>query len=166
MENTYQILLEQLAAVEERLQNPTLSHSDQLLLELAWEDITNRLDELETIEEPPAEDEWRDAREALDSPPPPSPIRFAPSPPPIVFQPGDHVPPPPGVPPLSATRQPVPIPADWQPMEAPPPPRGWWEPDEEEIERFNNAVDDREGCARCPGCHYCTGYGYDGSDEV
>jgi hypothetical protein len=27
-------------------------------------------------------------------------------------------------------------------------------------------VDDREDCSRCPGCHYCTGYGYDGADEV
>jgi hypothetical protein len=171
--SSYQTLLEQLAAVEERLQNPTLSHLDRQLLTLAWEDISSQLDEMETIEEPPVEEEWQDAREALDSPPPPSPIRFAPSPPPIVFQPGDHVPPPPvdrtvsshGVPPLSATRQSVPNPADWQPMEAPPPP-GWWEPDEEEIERANNSVDDRLGCARCPGCHYCTGYGYDGSDEV
>jgi hypothetical protein len=186
METTYQTLLEQIADVEERLQNPTLSPSDRLLLTLAWNQIASQLDEMETIDdnEPlpnrfvPLE-EWHDASAALEepddappTPPPTSPIRLAPSPPPIVFAPGDHVPPPPvtrsvsfhGIPPLSATRQSVPIPADWRPMEAPPPP-GWDSDEEEEIERMNNAVDDR-GCENCSGCPYCSADGYDGADEI
>ena len=39
--------------------------------------------------------------------------------------------------------------------------------EEAELERWNNMVDDREGCARCSGCAYCSdGPGYDGADEV
>ena len=162
MDSSYETLLAELAAIERQQQDLTLSPLDQRLLDQAWEDINDQLNELDTLEDL----EWRDAREVIEederrtpTPPAPSPIRFAPSPPPVVFPPGAHLPPP-----LSATRQEVPIPPDWRPIEAPPPPL--WEPDDEEIARWNSIVDDREGCACCPGCHYCTGYGYDESDEV
>ena len=161
----HEALLAELADIERRQQDPTLSHLDQQLLDQAWEDTVRRLEDLETIADSVVEEDWRDARSVIDeddrrtpTPPPPSPIRFAPSPPPITFGPGDHVPPP-----LSATRQEVQIPSGWRPLGAPPPPL--WEPDDEEISRWNALEDDREGCARCPGCHYCTGYGYEESDE-
>ncbi len=161
MSSLYQSLIAELAAIERQQQDLTLSPLDQQLLDQAWEDVTDRLDEFDTL----ADVHWRDAREyleeegnwndsQLDTPPPPSPIRFAPSPPPLLFRPGDHVPPP-----LSATRQEgYPPPAE--PFLEPPPPPAPFYPDDEEI------VDDREDCSRCPGCHYCTGYGYDGADEV
>lgn len=160
---SYETLLAELAAIERQQQDLTLSPLDQQLLDQAWEDINDQLNELDTLEDL----EWRDARVVIEedearytpTPPPSSPIRFAPSPPPVVFPAGAHLPPP-----LSATRQEVPIPPDWRPIEAPPPPL--WEPDDEEIAQWNAIVDDREGCFRCPGCHYCTGYGYDGNDEV
>ncbi len=174
----HEALLVELADIERQQQDPTLSHLDQQLLDQAWEDTVRRLEELETIADSVVEEDWRDARSVIDededrdTPPAVSPVRFAPSPPPITFGPGDPFYPPPvtrslafhGVPPLSATRQEVPIPPDWRPLGAPPPPL--WEPDDDEISRWNALEDDREGCARCSGCHYCTGYGYDESDEV
>lgn len=165
MDSSYETLLAELAAIERQQQDLTLSPLDQRLLDQAWEDINDQLNELDTLEDL----EWRDAREVIEederrtpTPPAPSPIRFAPSPPPLFFPPGAHLPPPPGVPPLSATRQQVPIPDDWRAIDPPLTP-GF---DDDEISRWNAIEDDREGCARCPGCHYCTGYGYDGADEI
>ena len=180
MASLYQTLIAELAAIERQQQDLTLSPLDQQLLDQAWEDVTDQLNEIDTITE------WRDAREYLeeegnwldsapDTPPPPSPIRFAPSPPPITFGPGDPFYPPPvarsvsfhGIPPLSATRQEPPAnPPPVEPFEEPPPPPAPYYPSDEEVAEWNNIVDDREGCMYCPGCHYCTGYGYDGNDEV
>jgi hypothetical protein len=39
--------------------------------------------------------------------------------------------------------------------------------EEEELERWNNMVDDREDCSRCSGCYYCQeGGGYDHAGEI
>ena len=175
-------LLAELADIERRQRDLALSPLDQQALDQAWEDVTSELNDLDTI----YDWEWRDAREVieedgnwndsqLDSPPPLSPIRFAPSPPPpISFAPGDPLFPPPvartmsfaGVPPLSATREDG-YPPNLRPFEEPPdPPAPFYPDDEEELAQWNNIVDDREGCMYCPGCHYCTGYGYDGADEI
>ena len=164
----HQALLSELADIERQQQDLTLSPLDRQALDQAWEDTVRRLEDLETIADSVVEEDWRDARAVIDewdfsapeTPPPPSPIHFAPSPPPILFGPGDHVPPP-----LSATRQEgYPPPAE--PFEEPPPPPAPFYPDDEEIARWNSIEDDREGCLHCPGCHYCTGYGYDGNDEI
>jgi hypothetical protein len=169
----YRSLVAELADIERQQQDPTLPHSDQHLLDQAWEDVMNQLDELETIVEEPAEEDWRDAQVVLEeedsrpaTPVPAEPVRFAPPPPP-----------------LSATRRPLPIAIpQWSgsPSMAPPPPRPAGDRicncdsdgqcaycEEEELERWNNMVDDRPGCEHCAGCIYCQeGGGYDGADEV
>lgn len=165
----YRALLSELADIERQQEDRTLPHSDQQLLDQAWEDVTNQIDELEAIVEEPEEEDWRDARAVLDdsrpgTPVPAEPVRFAPAPPPT-------------------TRRPVPISIPmWSgsPSLAPPPPRPAGVRicncdsdgqciycEEEELERWNNMVDDREGCEHCSGCMYCQeGGGYDGADEV
>ena len=67
-------LLLQLVDIERQMEDKTLSHSDQQLLDQAWEDITdqiNELDELAEYNEEPHEDvmaadvypdEWDDDR--------------------------------------------------------------------------------------------------------
>jgi hypothetical protein len=64
-------LLRQLADIERQMEDKTLSHSDQQLLDQAWEDINGQLNELDDIEEPAAvtvaveevdPDEWEDDR--------------------------------------------------------------------------------------------------------
>ena len=163
----YQALLAELAGIERQQQDPTLSHSDQHILDQAWEDVMDRLDELETAGE---EVDWRDAAEYLESegedsrpptPIPAEPLRIAP-------------PPPPARPPA------ISIPKGVAVSIAPPPPRPAGVRicncdsdgqcvycEEEELERWNNMVDDREGCEHCAGCVYCQdGPGYDGADEV
>lgn len=140
-------LLAELADIERQLHNPSLTDSDRQQLDQAWEDTHDRLDDLDGlfIAIPAVDDfDWHDAREVLDTPPPASPVRLAPPPPP----------------PLSSThiygiswRDRLDSPDDDdQGASAPSPPRQW--------------EDDREDCSRCPGCHYCTSYGYDGGDEV
>lgn len=169
MASLYQTLIAELAAIERQQQDLTLSPLDQQLLDQAWEDVTDQLDEIDTI----TEVDWRDAREVIDelddweysapeTPPPPSPIRFAPSPPPITFGPGDPFYPPPVERTVSFAGIP---PSDGAFLEPPAPPAPFY-PSDEEVAEWNNIVDDREGCMYCPGCHYCTGYGYDGNDEV
>ena len=139
--NLLEKLHAELADIELQQQDRTLPHSDQQLLDQAWEDVSNKIDELEEIlqiAEEYEEDQWRDAAEYLESesedsrpptPRPREPLRFAPPPPPISFAPGDPMYPPPvartlschGVPPLSATRSEVPIPDGWRPFPLPPP---------------------------------------------
>lgn len=167
----YRALLAELADIERQQQDDTLPHSDQHILDQAWEDVTNRIDELEEMLECalPEEEDWRDARVVLDRPPTPrpsSPLRIAP-------------PPPPARPPV------ISIPKGMSVTFAPPPPRPagnticncdsdgecvYCEEErlkEEELERWNNMVDDREGCASCSGCAYCRDEDrYDGADEV
>ena len=65
MEQLYNQLLEQLADIERQQQDPTLSHSDQQLLDQAWEELNDRLDELDDILDT-ATVEWRDATEYLE----------------------------------------------------------------------------------------------------
>jgi hypothetical protein len=189
----HQTLLAELADIERQQQNLDLSHSDQQLLDQAWEDVTNRLDELETIYEENVD--WRDAAVYLDSeeedsrPPTPVPIRPSITMESGINRRGEIVARLPGeawvpVPTLSSTWSPpppieIPMIGSLQ-TTAPPPPRpagvricncdsdgqcAYCE--EEELERWNNMVDDRPGCERCAGCVYCReGGGYDGADEV
>ena len=159
-------LLRELDAIERELNDPTLTDSERQRLDQVWEDINDRLDDLNGlfIAIPAVDDlAWH------GTPPPPSPVRIAPSPPPLSathlhgLRPGEWSRPPP-----------LEIPNfDDRDTEAPPPPRGWESDDEEdaydsaEIEEWNQIVDDRPGCEHCPGCHYCLdGYGYDGADEI
>jgi hypothetical protein len=140
----HQSLLTELADIERQLQDPFLPHSDQQLLDQAWEEVTNRLDELETIYEEDVE--WRDAAAYLESededsrpptPVPAEPARLLPSPPRSVTMesginrrgevvarlPGEPWMP---VPPLSATWSvppPIEIPVYTGPTGCPPPPR-------------------------------------------
>ena len=158
-----------LADVEAQMDDPTLPHSDQQLLDQAWEAYTNEIDDLEAVLEVAEEietEEWRDATEFLDSeeedspPPPPSVtvragftvkdgrvkiVTFAPPPPKIVIPPVDTA------------------------VDAPAAPRAAGEfllPSEEDLAVLNAMVDDRS-CARCAGCAYCTASAaYDGADEV
>ena len=192
----HQSLLAELAEIERQQQNLDLSHSDQQLLDQAWEDVTNRLDELETIYEEDVE--WRDAAVYLESedddsrpptPVPAEPARLRPS---ITMEsginrrgelvarlPGEPWMP---VPSLSATWSappPIEIPVYPGPTRCPPPPRPAGARicncdsdgecaycEEEEIDRWNAMVDDRPGCERCAGCVYCSESRYDGADEV
>lgn len=208
----------ELADIERQQEDRTLSHSDQHLLDQAWEDVSNHIDELEDIiaSEYKEDEDWRDARVALEeesrppTPRPASPVRIAPPPPrkPIsVTMPvkitrdgqlmgkrldGTWGPAPfpfsPAPPPLSAAHRPPPIEIPRgmaPPTVAPPPPRPagavicncdsdgecvYCEEDRleaEELERWNNMVDDRPGCERCSGCAYCRDEDrYDGADEI
>lgn len=145
---TYQHLLEKLADIERQQEDKTMSHSDQQLLDQAWEDTTNQLDALEELFETEEETRWQDAEQFFEDedwvPPPPEPkvpkrngktVTFAP-PPPSADEP-------------------------W--------PRG---PEvfmlsEEELDLMNAYEDNRVGCEHCAGCTYCfEGAGYDGADEV
>ena len=206
-------LYAELADIERQQEDKTLPHSDQQLLDQAWEEVTNHIDELEEMiasEHREDEDQWRDAAAYLEeeddsrppTPRPAEPVRIAPPPPASVtlksgisrdgrivaqMPDGRWVPAPfpsfaPAPPKLSATWRPPPIeiPKDFVPTMAPPPPRPGGVSicncdadgqcaycEEEELERWNKMVDDREGCARCSGCHYCSsGAGYDGADEI
>ena len=144
-QNLLEKLLSDLADIERQQEDPYLPHSDQQLLDQAWEDVSNKIDELEEILRVAEEIDdvhWQDAAEYLESedddsrpptPIPAAPLRFAPPPPPISFAPGDRMYPPPvprtmtnhGVPHLSETRRPPPIeiPHYAGPTGCPPPPR-------------------------------------------
>lgn len=155
--NLYQDLLEQLADIERQQQDKTMSHSDQQLLDQAWEDITNQIDDLEEIfdmQNKADEADWRDA------------LTF--------FEEEDET---------DWTPQPsVSAPARLKVKTvtfAPPPPRGAGAdeprpkspevlmPSEEELAELNAWEDNRAGCDHCAGCTYCfEGAGYDGTDEV
>lgn len=182
-----QSLLAELASLERQLQDPTLSNMDRDRLDQVWEDTHDRLDDLDGlfIAIPPIDDRvWRGASDFFadqpPTPPPSSPVRLALPPPPrfpsVPRTLSSH-----GVPPLSSTHRLGLHPFEWAGVHSPGPdeipridhrmpsepqtPRAW-EPSEEDIERANNAVDDREGCARCAGCHYCRDDSYDGEGEV
>jgi hypothetical protein len=92
MEPTQQDLLDslrkQLAEIEENMKDETLSHSDQELMDQAWEDITNQIEEIEDFLGLAQQYDWKDAQEFFDeedeaeyeyvpvvtyAPPPPTP---------------------------------------------------------------------------------------------
>jgi len=76
----YNTLLTERDTIERQLADKTLPHSDQPLLVEAWEDVTERIHDMEEWM-----DDWRDAQEEEESRPatpvPESPVRLAPGPP-------------------------------------------------------------------------------------
>jgi hypothetical protein len=203
--NLLEKLHSELADIERQQEDRTLPHSDQQMLDQAWEDVTTKIDELEGILELAEEFEWHDAAAYLEeaeedsrpgTPVPAEPVR-AHGPRSVTLQTGISrsgrlmtlmpdgrwVP----APPLPFSRPPaIQIPRGMgAPTLAPPPPRPVAAAaavaaricncdsdgqcvycEEEELERWNNMVDDREGCEHCAGCHYCAEAHYDGADEV
>jgi hypothetical protein len=78
----------QLADIERQQEDRTLPHSDQQLLDQAWDDVTNQIEELEEVLELAEqfdEAHWRDAAQFLDSEDsddePPRRVTYAPPPP-------------------------------------------------------------------------------------
>jgi hypothetical protein len=179
---TLETLYDALADIERQQEDKTLPHSDQQMLDQAWEDIKRQIDELDEVEaecytckkamtkddmESWACDDdavdWRrpqcDGCRAMDRGWPPRTtediLQLTPD--------GRWVP----APPLPIRpRAPVPFrvcncDSDGE--------CGYCEEErlaEEEQERVNALVDDREGCEYCHGCHYCQDPRYDGSDEI
>jgi hypothetical protein len=166
----------QLADIERQQQDPTLPHSDQQLLDQAWDDYTNQIDELEEILELADrfdEDHWRDAAQFLeeaepDEPPPSVTLQtwvrsdgalMTGIPPRVSFE--TQAPPPP------APRPPTPVPPDVEMLaNAPPLPD-----DDEEMDTESDSAmeveDDRDDCRYCSGCMYCQDNdGYDPSGEI
>lgn len=174
----------ELADIERQQQDLTLPHSDQQLLDQAWEDITNRIDALEEsfdayrayIEQ--RETAWQDAAEYLeddsDEEEERPPVTIAPPPPPSltlqtwirsdgVVMTG--IPPTIAIPPLRSLA-----------TAAPPAPRAdqmsicncdadgvcsWCE------DRMAEEEDTREDCRYCSGCAYCSdSNGYDPNGEI
>ena len=183
-------LLAELADIERQQEDKTLPHSDQQLLDQAWENITRQLEELDQLRVVvPAEVDWRDLdavveEEDEDETPPPPKVTIAPPPPParsVTLNAG-----------LSRDGRIMAqmpdgrwVPAPFPSFAPPPPPSPAEEEEdtaricncdadgqcayckEEELQRWNNMEDDREGCERCSGCYYCRdGPGYDGADEI
>jgi len=140
-----------LADVEAQMNDTTLSHSDQQLLDQAWDTYTNEIDAIEDAVEAGEQSEWRDAAEYLESeeeedddwtPTGPGSVTVRSG---YVIRNG-------GV--KVVTYAPPPPPVDRLLL-----------PSEEEM--INRMVDTREGCARCSGCAYCEESApYDGADEV
>lgn len=149
---TLEILYAELADIERQQQDKTLPHSDQQLLDQAWEETTNQIDDLERSIEDCEEEGWRDAREVIGEVAP-----SFPSYPLTITIPSPHI----------------------SPSYVPPPPRPDPYPvcncDGDgrcdyclELEAWNALQDDRdEGCKHCSGCAYCIeNGGYDGANEV
>lgn len=157
----YQDLQAQLDEIERQQEDKTLPHSDQQMLDQAWDDIMRQIEELRP-----------------GTPIPEEPVRIAPPPPKsVTLQTG-----------ISRSGKLMTKLPDGRWVEAPPLPSaappadtaricncdsdgecGYCEEErlaEEEQERINAWVDDREGCERCHGCHYCQDPRYDGSDEI
>lgn len=173
MDNTkfLQELYAELADIERQQQDKTLSHSDQQLLDQAWEDVTNRIDELEAVDdENDAMNDWHDAARYLEeeddvrppTPIPPKPMMIAPPPPLLQGMTG--------IPPSIIIPKPT-----CRPTMAPPPPKASDDMCDCESDRMcdhcqdrlNQEEDARVGCRFCSGCYYCQdGYGYDGMDET
>ena len=152
------MLLEELAEIEQQLEDKTLSHSDQHLLNQAWDAIDAQIHAIETGEDDPfAEDTpWRDAAEYLESEEEDDaraePLRVAPAPPSVTLQAG-----------ITRSGELVARAAggEWRlvvdiaPLREAPP-----------LPEEDDPVDDR-GCAHCAGCAYCEdSQRYDGADEV
>lgn len=150
----YQDLLSQLAEIERQQQDKTLPHSDQQMLDQAWEDINDQLEELDDLPQEPV----------TIAPPPPKSVTLQTG----ISRSGKlpdgrwvEAPPLPSAAPPADTARICNCDSDGE--------CGYCEEErlaEEEQERINAWVDDREGCERCHGCHYCQDPRYDGSDEI
>lgn len=68
MTTPLETLYAELADIEEQMEDKTLPHSDQQLLDQAWDTITNQIVELEAAAAFADEVEWQDARAVLDPP--------------------------------------------------------------------------------------------------
>jgi hypothetical protein len=183
----------QLADIERQQDDRTLPHSDQQLLDQAWDDVTNQIEELEEVLELAERFDdihWRDAAQFLDSEDsddeePPHRVTYAPPPPSVTLQtwvrpdgalmtglpPSIRIPPRVSfltmAPPPPAPRPATPVPPNVEVLaNAPPLP----ETDEEDTESESEAIeleDDRDGCRYCSGCMYCqSNDGYDPAGEI
>ena len=148
----------ELETVERLLQDTTLPHSDQQMLDQAWEYYTERVEMMEDLLDL-ADDmesvEWHDAAEFLDeeeeddSPPPPPSVTCS-----TAFR-ADGT--------LVVRPPPITIPGPSEPSEVPPAPRAvrvvdeprFLMPSEEEMEEMSRAYDADQGCRYCSGCYYC-----------
>lgn len=157
----------ELENVERMQEDTTLSHSDQHILEQAWEYYTEKIDEMEQlleVAEEFEEAEWRDATEYLEE-------ESEPETPPALRTDGT----------LEAHRPaPITIPGPSGPSEVPPAPRAvrfadeprpespaLLMPSEEEMEEMSRAYDADQGCRYCSGCYYCEeSAAYDPMGEV
>jgi len=155
-------LYDLLADVEAKMQNPTLPHSDQQLLDQAWEAYTNEIDELEDILEMAHEideTDWRDAEVYLASQEADDDyqesnaaggsvtVRSG-----FAVRNGE----------VKIVTYAPPPPVDRRPASP-----ALLLPSEEELEMLNAMTDTREDCARCAGCIYCNeSAAYDGADEI
>jgi hypothetical protein len=159
----YQTLLSELADIERQQDDKTLSHSDQRLLNQAWEDISDQIEDLERPRTPESD------RPVRVAPPPPAKAVGLRS---VTHQTG-----------LSRSGRLMTLLPDGRWVPAPPIPYSAapaapaaparvcnCDSDGEcsycEEERWNAMADDREDCAQCSGCHYCAEDQYDGADEV
>ena len=152
----------ELETVERLMQDTTLPHSDQQMLDQAWEYYAERVERMEDLLDL-ADDmesvEWRDAAEYLDeeeddSPPPPPSVTCT-----TLFR-ADGT--------LVVRPPPISIPEPSGPSEVPPAPRAvrgvderrpespaLLMPSEEEMEEMSRAYDADQGCRYCSGCYYC-----------
>lgn len=123
--------------IERQQQDKTLPHSDQQLLDQAWEDCTARMEELEEILE--LADQWRDATEYLEEEEPLVDRPPTPIPPDIV---------------RLANAPPIPEEDEDEEMST-------------ESDEAMELEDDRDDCRYCSGCMYCENNdGYDPLGEI
>ena len=128
-----------LADIEAQMNDTTLPHSDQQLLDQAWEAYTNEIEEIEAITDAETA-EWRDAESYFDSE-------------------EDDVDSPMG--PGSTTVQ-----SGFRVRNGAVKIVTFAPPSEDELLALNAMVDDRVGCEYCAGCIYCMEPSYDGADEI
>jgi hypothetical protein len=154
-------LYAELDDIERQQEDKTLPHSDQHILDQAWDDIMGQIEELEELVdqanagnlEQEDDDESEDER--------PQTVTIAPPPPSITLQTwvrrdGTMVA---GLPPTIRVTT-----TSWRPelrIKTPP------SEEEDDGSAANDMEDDREGCRSCSGCMYCeTSRAYDEADEI
>ena len=173
----YEDLMEQLVAIERERLHTTLPYSDQKLLDEAWDRITQELDELESVLDNVRSEieyrdvEWRDATEYLEEEERNEAVRagtvnrivtfIARSGPaerrvPFLDENGY----------LRRLKALPPLPPSPRAVDEPRPASPEILMPQEELERFNNMVDDRN-CNQCSGCSYCLEMNtYDAANEI